>query len=163
MDRIVFKHNSAAVAEAIAKRGTDAIAGIDRGMGRGAHELARDAQQTMPKFRSRTATATGVEHPGPLHWRVVFGTRWAVFTEGGSGPGGRPSLAELRDWIRLKNITPRTPGVSASSLAFLIQRSIARKGVPAQQFASKSLERARPRLAELVEAAAAGAMAGTPR
>jgi hypothetical protein len=160
MDRVVILHNSGQVAEAIEKRGQAAVAGIDRAVGRGAHEVARDAQQHMPKFRSTTAAATNVEHNAPMHYTVRFGTRYAKYTDGGTGPGGRPSLAEMLDWVRLKNIQPRTPGMSQKSLAALIRRSIAQRGVTAQPFAEPALERQRPRLVELMRGALSEALAG---
>lgn len=159
VDRIIIQHDSRQVADAIRKRGERAVAAVDQAMGRGAHEIARDAVQTMPKFRSRTATATGVDHLAPLHWEVGFGTAYASYTERGTGAGGRPSLGEMLDWIRLKGITPRTPGTTPESLAFLIRRKIARKGVPAQPFAEPALRRNAPRLLDLMRGAARTAFA----
>lgn len=159
MDRIVLQHNSREVAEALRLRADKALPALDRALGRGAHEVARDAQQEMPKFRSDTVRATGVEHVGPLRWHVTFGTEHAAFTERGTGPGGAPSLAETLDWIRLKGIQPRDPSMDAAGLAFVIRRKIAREGVPAQPFAEPALLRNRPRLVELLDNAARAVMA----
>lgn len=158
MDRLVIQHNAGNVAEAIAKAGTQAIADADQALGRGAYEVQRDAVQRMPKFRSRMATSSSVEHMGVLLWEIVFGSGHAVYMEHGTGPGGRPSLAETLDWIRLKGITPDTPGMSHTSLAFLIRRKIGREGVEAQPFAEPAMRDNRARLADLVLGAATRAM-----
>lgn len=161
MDRVVIQHNAGTIAESIAKAGAAAVAAVDQALGRGAYEVQRDAVQRMPKFRSRMATSSNVEHMGPLHWEIVFGSGHAVYMEGGTGPGGRPSLAETLDWIRLKGITPNTPGMKRESLAFLIRRKIAREGVDAQPFAEPALRDNRARLADLVFGAASRAMGAT--
>lgn len=160
MERIQILHNSNKVAEAIARRGTVALRLYDLALGRGARELAREAKRVMPKFRSRTVTATGVEDGGPLEKRVVFATRHARHTEAGTGPGGQPSLQEMIDWVRLKNIQPRTPGMSQRSLAALIRKRIAQRGTQAHPFAAPSLARMRPRLSELMRAATRQALEG---
>ena len=155
--RVVIQHNSDAVAKAIEKRGEDAIAAIDRNLGRGAMEVAREAQRTMPKFRSETVKRTGSSQKAPLEWHVVFDTRHAFYTEEGTGPGGSPPLAEMIDWIRMKGIVPRTPGMTIESLAHVIRDSITATGTEAQPFAGPALEAMRPRLIDLVRQ---GAMQG---
>lgn len=158
MDRVVIQHNAGTIADAIAKAGSMAVTAADQALGRGAYEVERDAVQRMPKFRSRMATSTSVQHMGVLLWEIVFGSGHAVYMEGGSGPGGRPTLAETMDWIRLKGITPDSPGMTRESLAFLIRRKIARKGVEAQPFAEPALRDNRLRLSDLVFGAARAAM-----
>lgn len=158
MERIVIIHNSGKIAQAIERRGAAALRGIDQAIGRGAHELANMAKTAMPKFRSETAQRTGVAHGGPLEWRVRFATAHARHTEFGTGPGGRPSLAEMIDWIRLKNIQPRNPAMNREQLARVIRRSIAANGVRAQPFATPSLNRMRPRLSQLMRGAVRAAL-----
>lgn len=46
--------------------------------------------------------------------------------ESGSPPGTKPSLSKLIEWINAKGIVPKN--TSVSSLAFLIARSIEKKG-----------------------------------
>ncbi len=157
-----FTHNCEQVARALEQRGEQAIAEIDRALGRGALEVAREGVRIMPKFRSETARATGTEQEAPMHWLVRFGGGHALFTEEGTNAGGMPPLAEMLDWIRLKGIIPRDPTMSAEGLARVMQRSIAAYGVPAQPFAAPALDNMRPRLIDLVRQAAEGAMAGAP-
>lgn len=148
--KIVLTHNTDAVAEAVRKRGEAAIADVDRALWRGGQEIAREAVSTMPKFRSTTATATGVEQAGPLEWLVRFGTHYAKYVEDGSGPGGWVPTAEMMDWIRMKGIRPRHPDMTVSELANLLQWHIFQNGIDAQPFAQPALEKHTPRLIELV-------------
>lgn len=146
-------HNSRKIADAIARKDLGIIQRLDAALGRGALEIAREAQQTMPKFRSETATATSAGQIGVLHWVVAFNKHYAQYTDGGSGPGGRPPLAEMLDWIRIKGITPRTPGMTRVQLAHLLRLRIVQNGVPAQPFAKPALESKRDRLTALMRAA----------
>lgn len=159
MERVIILHNSGKIAEAIERRGADALRRVDGALRRGALELVNDAKNTMPRFRGETADRTGVEHGGPLEWRIRFATGHARHTEFGTGPGGRPSLAEMIDWVRLKGIQPRDPAMSREQLARVIRRSIAANGVRAQPFATPSLNRMRPRLSQLVRGATREALA----
>lgn len=148
--KISVTHNTDAVAEAVRKRGEAAIADVDRAMWRGAQEIARDAVTKMPKFRTTTAAATNVEHVGPLEWLVRFGTHYAKYVEDGSGPGGWVPTAEMMDWIRMKGIRPRDPGMSLRQLADLLQWHILQNGIRAQPFAQPALDSKFPRLVDLV-------------
>lgn len=151
--KIEVTHNTGAVAEAIRKRGEAAIKDVDRAMWRGAQEIAREAVTTMPKFRTTTAASTGVEQMGPLEWLVRFGTHYAKHVEDGSGPGGWVPTAEMMDWLRMKGIRPRDPGMTMAELARAIQMKIFRSGIEPQPFAQPALEHKFPRLIELVNSA----------
>jgi len=165
--KIQITHNTEAVAEAVRKRGEAAIADVDRAVWRAGQEIAREAVTTMPKFRSTTAAATGVEQWGPLEWLVRFGTHYAQHVEEGTGPGGWVPTAEMMDWIRMKGIRPRDPGMTLAELAQALQWHIFRNGINAQPFAQPALEHKFPRLIELVNNAvrkhlAAPEPGGTP-
>lgn len=53
---------------------------------------------------------------------------------------GMPPIRSILLWIRNKGITPRD-GISLNQLAFLIARSIARRGIPARPFIERAIER----------------------
>lgn len=155
---VTITHNVGDVAAAIERRGSAAVAAVDRALGRGAREVARDAQREAPKFRSQIATSAQTEHTAPLVHTVRFGARHAAYVERGTGAGGRPTLAEMLDWLRLKGITPRIPGMSQRSLAALIRKRIAQRGIKAQPFAQPALERNIPAIAQRVRAAVASSL-----
>lgn len=50
-----------------------------------------------------------------------------------------PPIRSILLWIRNKGITPRD-GISLNQLAFLISRSIARRGIPARPFIERAIE-----------------------
>lgn len=160
MDRVVILHNSGQVAEAIERRGKAAVTGIDRAMGRGARELTNDIKNTAPEHESTMRNSANAVHIAPLWHEVQFGTGYASYVNRGTGPGGRPSLAEMLVWVRRKGIQPRTPGMSQRSLAALIRKSIAQRGIQKQPFAEESLDRMRPKLSQLMRGALREAMAG---
>lgn len=154
-----ISHNAASIADAIARRDRTILQRVGSALHRGALETGREAQLLMPKFRSELATSTGVHRAGPLEQHITFNKRHAVYTEDGTKAGGRPPLAEMLDWIRLKNITPRDPTMSRMQLAHLIRRRIAERGVPAQPFAAPALDNKRERVNELVKRAIGDGMA----
>jgi hypothetical protein len=66
---------------------------------------------------------------------------YAVNIEFGRRAGTRmPPMRSILLWIRRKGITPRD-GISLNQLAFLIARSIARRGIPARPFIERAIER----------------------
>lgn len=162
IERVHLLHNSAKVAEALRRRGAAALPVIDRALTRGAMELHRDAVRRAPKADSALVKQSGVEHHGVLEKHVVFGARYAGYVERGTGPGGLPTLADMVAWVKRRNIQPRAPGMDVESLAYVIRRSIAHKGTPAQPFAGPALNAMRPRLSALVRGATRELLEGRP-
>ncbi len=119
-------------------------------LARGAQEVARHERDIeSPKAFSNLANSIRSIQVGPLHYRVAPGVRYAVHVHEGTGPGGVPPAGAIEDWIRLKRITPHTPGVEPEDLPFLIRRSIAKKGIKADPFAARTKEKMTPRVLEL--------------
>ena len=72
----------------------------------------------------------------------------------GTGPGGNPPMQSLLDWIRVKRIEPRSPGMDLHDLAFVIGRSIREKGTRPHPFAAPTHQRMQDRVVELVRLSA---------
>lgn len=153
MELLQILHNSAEVGAALDRKATEALRVYDNAIGRGALELHREAVRLAPKADGTLIQQSGVEQRGVLERTVVFGARHANAVEEGTGPGGQPTLADTLGWIKRRGITPRTPGMTEESLAFLIRRKIVANGTPAQPFAGPALDVMRPRLVELMNAA----------
>ena len=154
-------HNAAEVAQALAQVPERATKEIGGALGRGAVELANEMKARAPKFRTTLTNSILAIERGPLEWVVSpRGVRYGAYVEEGTGEGGRPTLREMLQWIQLKRIEPRTPGMSQRSLAALIRMLIAKRGIRPQPFAAPALEAKGERIAQLVREAAQRALAG---
>lgn len=155
------KHNAPEVALALEQAPERARSEIHGALGRGAVELANEMKARAPKFRSTLTNAILAIERGPMEWAVSpRGVRYGVYVEEGTKEGGRPTLRETLDWLRLKRITPRTPGMSQRQLAALIRKRIAQRGIAAQPFAAPALEAKAERIHQLVRDAALRAIGG---
>lgn len=102
-----------------------------------AQEFVKEYKQQLENFDanatgtlSRTATAS-VEVNGPLITLYAeLAPEWK-WVENGRKPGGKfPPRQAILNWMKIRNILPRGPKpISQDSLAFLIQRKIAVKGI----------------------------------
>lgn len=148
-------HDATKIGEALARAPMEVSDEIDKALGRGAIELSRVAKQNAPKYRSELANAIGYERIGLLlHMVRARGKTYGPYVEDGTAGGGVVPLPEMLNWVKKKGITPRTPGMTQHSLAWLIRRSIAQHGTRANPFFQRSLEQMVPRLDQLLNEAA---------
>ncbi len=103
-------------------------------------EISRDARQKAPKAFSTLTHAIKHRMPQPLVGEVVAGVDYAQMVEEGTGSGGYPGVQVMTDWIRVKNITPNDPTMDQRDLAFVMARSVAMKGIPAQPYMQPALD-----------------------
>lgn len=158
-----YEINDAQVTRAFAIAPEAALRHAEAGLGRGAQEIARDAKRAAPKAFSTLVNAIAASRESPLHYRVAAGVNYAIFPERGTGPGGHPPHQTMLDWIRVKRIEPRDPSMSARDLAFVIARSIARKGTKAQPYMRPALFGNRSRVLQLVREGALRGLRETGR
>lgn len=125
---------------------------VDRAMATGASHVTKSAIVKAPKADMELTKAIQQERITLLEHHIRAAKDYASYQEEGTGPGGRPSLDRMLQWIARKGITPRN-GMSVRSLAQLIRRKIARDGVPAQPYMAPALEENRSRLDGLFRAA----------
>jgi len=95
---------------------------------RNAIEQGATAHQILVNSINKELSADGLEGV------VRANTSYAVYVEEGTRGGGYPPHQTVIDWLRVKHITPRTPGMTEDELAFLISRDIALNGTPAKPF-----------------------------
>jgi len=124
---------------------------LNRAIGRVVREMARDARRGAPKASSTLTNSISQRLPSPLSGEVFAGVDYARMVEEGTGRGGFPPRRTLLDWIRTRRIEPRRAGMDDNALAYVIGRSIARKGTPAQPYMAPALEKNRARAAKRVD------------
>lgn len=105
-----------------------------RAVGRATQEMARDARRRAPKAFSTLTNAIRADQVSPFEGRVVAGVDYARMVEEGTDGGAIPPERFILDWINVRRIEPRDPSMDVEDLAFVIARSIAVKGTPAQPF-----------------------------
>lgn len=120
--------------------------------------LTEYAKQIADEYRRQIidddAVATGklrdfsyrMIQEGNLHYCLYFNVpkEWA-YVEGGRRPGGKfPPLRAILDWIRVKPVIPRPDKngriPSTNSLAYLISRKIAVKGIKPRPLLKTAIE-----------------------
>lgn len=147
--RVDFDHDAPRVAALLRRASAVVLEEADVGLARGAEEVARDMKARAPKALSTLTNAIIARRSAMLDYQVTAGVNYALAVEKGTGPGGSPPHGALLAWIKAKGIQS-TSGASASGLAYLIGRSIRRKGTKAQPFAAPALEAMTPRVIELM-------------
>lgn len=91
-------------------------------------------REEAPKAES-TLTHTIRSHVvGELQRMITSSLRYNGLVVQETGGQGVPPVQSILDWVRVKRIQPKTPKADQRDLAFIIARSIARKGTPANDF-----------------------------
>lgn len=130
-------------------------------LGRSALEIARAARRNAPKAHSiLTNSISSYMSPDGLEAVVFAGADYARMVEERTGPGGKPPVQSMLDWIRVKRIVPDDPSMDQTDLAFVIARSIARKGTRAQPFMAPAFEDNKARAMDRINQAIGRALRG---
>ena len=125
----------------------------ERAISRIVQNIARSARRRAPKATSQLTQSIRGKRINALSGIIGAHTRYAKAVERGSLPGGFPPLDDLVQWIRVKNIQPRDSEMSDRDLAYVIARSIARKGTKPQPYMEPALEAHRQKAAQRMNAA----------
>lgn len=142
--------DSARVQAALAKAPSAMLASISRGLLRGAKELARDARAKAPRAFSTLTHSIKADRVSPLEYRVAPHVDYARYVEEGREPGKAPDPMSLLDWIRRKKITSDNPKMDQWGLAYVIARSIARKGIAPQPYLEPAFHANESRVLQMV-------------
>lgn len=126
---------------------------IGLAIGRSVREMARTAHLNAPKAFSTLTVSISSRQPSPLTGEFFAGVDYARPVEEGTGSGGYPPRQTLLDWIRVRGIEPRDPGMDEDDLAYVIGRSIVRQGTPAQPYMTPALESNKRRAEQAVSRA----------
>ncbi len=130
---------------------------MSRGVHRAALEVGREERRAAPKAFSTLANSIKESRIGEFAWAVSPSAEHADYMEQGTRPGAFPPPESIMAWLEVKRITPNDDSTSMRSLAFLIGRSIQRKGIRKQPFAAPTAEKMEPRVYQILrQSAAAG-------
>jgi len=110
--------------------------------GKEAVAMIQDNIKNLPVTRYGAMNASGktaasVRYEVSTEGLKIYGAGHIFAVETGRRPGSFPNITAIRQWIDDKPIIPRD-NISKNSLAFLIARSIARKGTLVHQMGGKS-------------------------
>lgn len=109
-------------------------------IGRNVLEMSRSARRKAPKASSQLVNSIGTAMVSPYEGLVVAGTDYARMVEEGTDVGGFPPEQTILDWIKVRRIQPDDPSMDQEDLAYVMARSIALKGTPAQPFMAPAFE-----------------------
>ena len=166
-ERVIKVDASGAIAGLVKAR--QLLTYADRGLAQGATLIRRDWVRLAPKAEGDLHRNIQQGRITKLVHEIVSRARHGVFVEKGTGvygPEGRPlglgmlpdsGVAAIAKWIQRKGITARK--VTQAALPWVIARSIARRGTPAQPSAELAFNANRDRVQQLVAAAIARGIA----
>ncbi len=97
-------------------------------------EMARAARRKAPQADGILLKSIHHRMSGPMSGLVQVGADYGAMVEEGTGPGGFPPEQDMVDWLRVKRIEPDDPAMDVEDLAYVIARSIAINGTPAQPY-----------------------------
>ncbi len=103
-------------------------------------EIARSARSKAPKAFSTLTNSIKDTQISPYEAIVAPGVNYASYVEYGTKAGAMPNRDSIQDWIEVRNIQPNDPFMDERDLSFIIARSIAARGTPAQPFLIPAFE-----------------------
>lgn len=96
-----------------------------------AHLIARSAKHNVPKTSSQLTNSIQVKRTGLLRAEVFAGSEYGAVVELGRKPNSpMPPIQSIKDWIKTKGVETN----NINSAAFLIARSIGKKGIKPHPF-----------------------------
>lgn len=120
-------------------------------------EIARSAREKAPKAFTTLTQSINDAMISAYEGLVAPGVNYAQAVEEGTKGGAMPPVSNIFDWIKVRNIEPNNSDMDQEDLAFVIARSIAHRGTPAQPYMEPALEdnrdRAERRYNEAIERA----------
>lgn len=124
---------------------------LERAIRRAIGMIGNTARSGAPEHHGILRSSINHRYTNPLTGVVSAGVDYARMVEEGTGPGGKPPLQSIRDWIKRKGMHPRDPSMDDRDLAFVIARSIAMRGTSAQPYMQPALEKHRDSVVRLVD------------
>jgi len=138
--RVVIDHNIPDIRKVIRGLGSNQPK-IDAVLSKGAGWISNDAKELAAKNTSQMAESIKPRKVSMLVHEVLADTNYARAVEEGTRPGGFPPEQSILDWIKTARIQPDDPFMEQEDLAFVIARSIYKRGTPAQPFMEPAVEK----------------------
>lgn len=154
--RIRFDDQS--VLEALKGAPAEVMRELGRGTSRAAQEVARAERRNAPKAHSVLTNSIRVANMGSLERMVGPTVSYAEDVVQPIARQPRPPEQSILDWIRVKGIQPRVPGMPLEVLAGLIADKVALKGTPENTFLEDTAGQMADRVQELLMGSAMKAL-----
>ncbi|MBF0383625.1 MAG: HK97 gp10 family phage protein [Magnetococcales bacterium] len=153
--KIAVEHNIQGVDTALKQAPDLLMLHVTQFLKRGASEVTREAKREAPKAFTTLAQAIHYRRVGAKNsgeFIVYAGTSYAAYVEEGRKPGGKPPPRWMIEaWINVgSGIKPQNPDMDSRDLAYVISRSIAKKGTKPRPFMAPALDKKTDRLTQLV-------------
>jgi len=150
--------NDKAFIRALSKAPQALFRNLRKAVHRGSEEVGREARSNVPKAHSALVNSIRSQQTGELSRIVGPAMTYGPMVENATEPGGFPALQEILDWMRVKRITPHNANDTERDVAFMIRRSIARKGTEKQPFMGPAAETKRDRVSQLMHQAVSNSL-----
>jgi len=150
LPEIRIRFDDQAVLDALKGAPAEVMRELGRGTSRAAQKVARQQRRNAPKAHSTLTNSIRSARTGSLE-RIVGPT--VAYAEDVINPISRqprPPEQSILDWIKVKGIQPRVPGMPLEVLAGLIARKIERRGTPENTFLDDTAEQMTDRVQELL-------------
>ena len=113
--------------------------------------IARSARRDAPKAASTLTHSIQARMISALQGEVKPTVNYAAAVEQGSGPqgpnpalpAGKPPVADILEWVRVKKIVPHDPSMDEFTLADIIAKSIQKKGTRPQPYLGPAVKKHR--------------------
>ncbi|WP_158117218.1 hypothetical protein [Vibrio cincinnatiensis] len=125
---------------------------LKQGIGTAGSLVSKVAREEAPKAQS-TLTHTIRSHVvGELQRMITSSLNYNSWVVQDTGSQGMPPIQSILDWLKVKRIQPKTPKADQRDLAFMIARSIARNGTPANDFYERAADKTQDKVSEIINA-----------
>ncbi|MFA4716909.1 hypothetical protein [Vibrio vulnificus] len=114
--------------------------------------VSRAAREEAPKAESLLVNSIRSNVVGELSRMITSSLNYNSWVVQETGPQGMPPIQSVLDWVKVKRIQPKTPDTDQRDLAFMIARSIARNGTPADDFYDRAAEQTQDKVSDILNA-----------
>ncbi|HDY7638768.1 TPA: hypothetical protein RQK07_003161 [Vibrio vulnificus] len=121
-------------------------------VGKAGSLVSRTAREEAPKAESLLVNSIRSHVVGELQRMITSSLNYNSWVVQETGPQGMPPLQSVLDWVKVKRIQPKTPNTDQRDLAFMIARSIARNGTPADDFYDRAAEQTQDKVSDILNA-----------
>jgi len=136
--KLSFRPKDTKTQDAIGMLPTELQREVTLSLARSALILSREARREAPKGHTTLTHSIKSRKLEPFKFEISAGVSYAIDVHEGREPGTRPPVADILDWIKIKNIMPDDPRFNQRDLAWFIAKSIELKGTRANPFMQRA-------------------------